>query len=114
MLAILINTSDATHVALTEAKEGEPLPFAVEAGREVAWWPKTMEEYRAKAVNLVPGKVYGRVEGKTWETMKPHPPAPPEPDGTMKLLAEYGITKRATDPVTWGDIVEIVRRVRAG
>lgn len=114
-LAILIRTSDTWHMATQE--DGSHYLSPAE-GEEVIVWGKTIEEYRMKAQNLVgPGVTPASVTGRTWEEMRSYPPEPAKLDsGVPVLLAvlKYALSqkKRASDPVTYGDLWAIAKLIR--
>jgi hypothetical protein len=87
-------------------------------GEEVIVWDKTLEEYEMKAQNLVgPGVTPASVTGRTWEEMKSYPPGPAKLDaGAPVLLAVLKYAKwqekKASDPVTYEDLLEIAKLIR--
>ena len=115
MLAILIRSSDAWHVALQQRPDTTH-DFAPNPGEEVVYWDRTVEEYQMKARNLVRGDP-ASVTGRTWEEMKSYPPGPARLDGDipallvlLKFWKSQG--KRLSDPVTYGDLLSIAKLIR--
>lgn len=115
MLAILIRTSDAWHIAMQVSPDGSHALLSGE-GEEVVLWDKTPEEYRMKARNLVRGEP-ASVTGRTWEEMRSYPPGPQKLDSHIPVLLavlKYAQSqkKRASDPVTYGDLWQIAKLIR--